>query len=122
MNEKLLYQWTEEIATNFPELNTWQVENMALFSYGVIKAESCQQGEVARQVSCGEQVESASRRWRRFLNNERFPLDNFFASWSRWVSAGIKAQEITLLVDETKLQDRIGVMVGGWLGNTVVCP
>lgn len=113
MNEKLLYQWTNEIASHFSELNTWQVENMALFSYGVIQAENCQQGEVSRQVNCAERVESTSRRWRRFLNNTRFPLEPFFKAWSRWVSEGLKTQRLTLLVDETKLQDRIGVMMVG---------
>jgi hypothetical protein len=113
MNEKLLYQWTNEIATHFTALNTWQVENIALFSYGVIEAESCQQGEVSRQVSCGEQVESTSRRWRRFLNNHRFPLEKFFQAWSRWVSHSLKTHMLTLLVDETKRHDRIGVMMIG---------
>ena len=113
MNEKLLYQWTNEIASRLPSLNSWQIENVALFSYGVIQAESCQQGEVSRQVSCGERVESSSRRWRRFLHNERFPLAVFFKEWSSWVSQGVKTCQITLLVDETKLHDRIGVMMVG---------
>jgi hypothetical protein len=113
MNEKLLYQWTNEIATHFSGLNTWQVDNIALFSYGVIQAESCQQAEVARQVSCGERVESTSRRWRRFLNNSHFPLEYFFQAWSGWVSHSLPTQTLTLLVDETKLQDRIGVMMVG---------
>ena len=32
-------------------LNSWQAANVALFSYGIIRAESCQQETVARQVS-----------------------------------------------------------------------
>jgi hypothetical protein len=113
MNEKLLYQWTNEIATHLPCLNSWQVANLGLFSYGIIQAENCQQGEIARQVSCGEQVESVSRRWRRFLDNPRFPLEHFFTAWSQWVTSGLAHQRLTLLVDETKLQDRIGVMMVG---------
>jgi hypothetical protein len=113
MNEKLLYQWTNEIAMHLPDLNTWQVENLGLFSYGVIQAESCQQDEVSRQVSGGEKVESTSRRWRRFLHNEHFPLETFFKDWSGWICQGVPTRQITLLVDETKLQDRIGVMMVG---------
>lgn len=113
MNEKLLYQWATEIASHLPCLNSWQVENVALFSYGIIQAESCQQGEVARQVSCGERVESTSRRWRRFLNNDQFPLAGFFEAWSGWVVRGLRQKCVTLLVDETKLHDRIGVMMVG---------
>lgn len=113
MNEKLLYQWTNEIASHLPCLNSWQVANLGLFSYGVIQAESCQQGEIARQVSCGEQVESVSRRWRRFLANTCFPLEGFFGAWSQWVTRRLSNQRLTLLVDETKLRDRIGVMMVG---------
>jgi hypothetical protein len=42
MNLPLLYQWKEELASRLPGLNSWQVENVGLFSYGVITAESCQ--------------------------------------------------------------------------------
>src|SRR5215207_11239660 len=111
MNLPLLYQWEEELATALPGLNSWQVENVALFSYGVIRAESCQQGQLARQVTCGERVESAARRWRRFLSNLAFPLTDFFAQWTRWVVAALGGERITLLVDETKLHERMGVMV-----------
>jgi hypothetical protein len=113
MNLKLLYQWKAELTNHLPGLNSWQVENVALFSYGVIQAESCQQAQVARQVNCGERVESAARRWRRFLSNAAFPLRQFFAEWTGWVVKAVGSQEVTLLVDETKLHERIGVMVVG---------
>jgi hypothetical protein len=100
-------------------LNSWQQANVALFSYGIIRAESCQQESVARQVSCGEAVASTARRWRRFLDNEHFPLEAFFAEWSAWVLEAIGSQAITLLVDETKIHDRMGVMLVGlaWQGR-----
>jgi hypothetical protein len=113
MNGELLYQWTNEIATYLPCLNSWQVTNVALLSYGVIRAESCQQSQVARQVSCGEQVESACRRWRRFLDNGNFPLQAFVRDWIQWVAQAVNSSEWTLLVDETKIQDRVAVMVVG---------
>ena len=49
MNYELLYQWEELLAAHLPALNGWQRANVALFSYGIIQAESCQQGAVARQ-------------------------------------------------------------------------
>ncbi len=121
MNLPLLYQWKQTLTSHLPGLNSWQVENVALFSYGVIRAESCQQAEVARQVTCGERVESAARRWRRFLSNLAFPLALFFAEWTRWVVQALGSAQITLLVDETKLHDRIGVMVVGvaWQGRCI---
>jgi hypothetical protein len=119
MNYALLYQWESELAAHLPSLNTWQTQNVALFSYGIVRAESCQQGQVARQVACGEAVESTGRRWRRFLDNDQFPLVSFCRDWTAWVVAALGCEHITLLVDETKLHDRIGVMIVGiaWEGR-----
>lgn len=119
MNHKLLYQFEQLLSAHLPCLNSWQQQNVALFSYGVIQAESCQQGAIARAVSCGEQVESSARRFRRWLANEGLDWDGFFEAWSRWVIGSVGAKQITLLVDETKLHDRIGVrMVGvAWQGR-----
>lgn len=119
MNYQVLYQWTNGLASGLGCLNTWQVESVGLFSYGVILAESCQQQSVARQVSCGEQVESAVRRWRRFLGNRGFPLTAFFGEWTKWVMAGLAGSPVTLLVDETKIAERVAVMMVGvaWEGR-----
>lgn len=119
MNYRLLYQIGQLIAAHLPCLNSWQSANLALFGYGVIRAESCQQGTIARQVSCGEQVESTARRWRRFLSNARFPLQAFFVEWVAWVVSALNTLDITLLVDETKLGARFGVMMVGlaWQGR-----
>lgn len=119
MNYKLLYQLEKEMSGHLPSLNSWQQANVALFSYAVIKAESCQQGAVARQVSCGEQVESSARRFRRWLDNEAFDLKRFFQEWSRWVVEALGSEMITIVVDETKVHDRIGVMMVGvaWQGR-----
>lgn len=73
MNFSLLYQWKAELTSHLGCLNSWQLDHLALFSYGVMRAESCQQQQIARQISCGERVESAARRWCRFLNNWSFP-------------------------------------------------
>lgn len=46
MNRELLYQWKRCLSAHLPGLNSWQLANLALFSYGIIKAEVCQQGPV----------------------------------------------------------------------------
>lgn len=119
MNYKLLYQLERLLSAQLPSLNSWQQANVALFSYGVIQAEGCQQGEIARQVSCGEQVDSTARRLRRWLDNETVDLNAFFREWSQWVVTAVGSDKVTLLVDETKLHDRIGVMMVGlaWEGR-----
>lgn len=119
MNHKLLYQLEEMLSAHLPCMNSWQQANVALFSYGVIRAESSQQGAIARAVSCGEQVESSARRFRRWLANEGVAMSAFFECWSRWVVERLGMDEVTLLVDETKLADCIGVMMVGvaWEGR-----
>ncbi len=121
MNYQVLYQWREKIANHLPSLNSWQQENVALFSQGIIKAENCQQQQIARQVACGERVESAARRFRRFLANRSLDLDTVFEEWTRWVLSGIKSKRVYLAVDETKLSDRIAAMVVGlaWEGRCI---
>jgi len=79
MNYKLLYQLEQHLSAHLPCFNGWQQQNVSLFSYGVIQAESCQQGAIARAVSCGEQVESTARRFRRWLANKALDLTAFFA-------------------------------------------
>ena len=113
MNHEILYQWTAEIAMQLPGLNSWQVANLALFSYGVIEAESSQQMKIARKVACGEQVVSAEKRLRRFIANETVALVDIFVEWTAWVSRCIEGNEVVLLVDETKLADRLALMVVG---------
>ena len=123
MNYGILYQWSEEIATRFEGvLNSWQVANVALFSLGVLKAESSRQQQIGQAVVCGERVGSAVRRLRRFIANEKFPLTAFFAAFTQWVIEVLPEQErVYLLVDETKLGERLGVMVVGvaWEGRCI---
>lgn len=113
MNPPVLYQWGQEIAMQLPSLNSWQVENLALFSYGVVLSESSQQMTIARKVACGEQVASAERRLRRFIDNEGLRMTAFFREWTRWIVSRLESEKVILLVDETKLNDRLGIMVVG---------
>lgn len=109
----LLYQWTNEIAMHLPCLNSWQKTNLALFSLGVIESEKSQQMAIARKVVCGEKTASAEKRLRRFIANDKVPLEGFFEEWTQWVLDSSSDQAITLLVDETKLEDRQGAMMVG---------
>ncbi len=113
MNHRVLYQMEQHITAHLPCLNSWQGANVALFSLGVIEAESCQQSVVARKVSCGEKVESTERRWRRLLGNQHLALNPFFGEWVAWVVSALGDKHLTVLVDETKLGEKIGVMMVG---------
>src|SRR5258708_5817062 len=113
MNHELLYQWEQEIALQLPSLNCWQAANVALMSYGVLKAEGSQQQKIARQMRGREKVASGSRRIRRFLSNKSLDMGAFFKEWSGWVVRALGSQSITLLVDETKIHDQLGVLMVG---------
>jgi hypothetical protein len=113
MNPSVLYQWSEELAMHLPSVNSWQVENLALFSYGVVLSESSHQMQIARKVVCGEAVASAERRLRRFIDNERISVSHFFQEWTKWIVSRLESDKVVLLVDETKLKDRLGIMVVG---------
>jgi len=121
MNYKLLYQWEDLLAAHLPALNSWQRANVALFSYGIIEAGNCQQEAVARQVNGAEEIESTTRRWRRFLSNEALAVDTVSEEWTSWVLSALGTAQVTLLVDETKVHDRIGAMVVGvaWEGRCI---
>lgn len=121
MNDKLLYQWEEEIANNMSCLNSWQVANVALFSLGVMKAESSLQQQIARQLVVSEREESNTRRLRRFLANEKVKMGELFGEWSRWIVEKMGKKRVILSVDETKLGDRLGAMVVGvtWQGRCI---
>lgn len=113
MNYEILYQWRDEIAKPFPSLNSWQVDNVALFSQGVIHAKSSQQEQIARQVACGEKAGSAARRLRRLLDNPQLDLVSISQDWSGWLLPALPLEVLYLGVDETKLGAHMAAMVVG---------
>jgi len=113
MNLEILYQWRDEIASRIPSLNSWQLENVALFSQGVMYAESSQIERIARQVVCGEKVSSAARRLRRFVDNATLDRTTFFSEWSAWVSSALGQEQVFFCVDETKISPTLAAMVVG---------
>ena len=54
-----------------------------------------------------------ARRIRRFLSNKGLDMVAFFKEWSAWVVMAVGSQSITLLVDATKIRDRLAVMLVG---------
>ena len=113
MNPKVLYQFMLQLANCLPSLNCWQVAKLALFSYGVVLAENSQQMAIARKVVCGERVASAATRLRRFVKNEKWLVEQFFEEWSSAILTRVNTMRVYLLVDETKIKDRIAVMMVG---------
>lgn len=111
MNQELLYQWINLIQMQFYNLGKWQATGLALYSCGVVLAGHCQGSKVAEHLGFMSRIPNLERRLRRWLNNRRIDIDLCFQVWNFWVWKSFDAPRAVLLVDETKLADRIGVMM-----------
>ncbi len=87
--------------------------NLALFSFALALACSCHQIAIARQARCGEQLDSAIKRLQRFLGNEKWIGQHCFSPLSKRVLSTVETERIHLLVDETKLKNRLAIMMVG---------
>lgn len=111
MNLSLLYQWTQRLDKHFGKLGRWQVVGMALFSYGMILAQSCRLSRVAMHLTNGQQAGSMERRLQRWLANPRLRMETLFGAWVGWVLEQWGKAPLLLLVDETKLGNHVAVMM-----------
>jgi hypothetical protein len=111
MNLELLYQWMGSIQVHFKNLKKHQALGLAIFSYGVILARSCQRSKVAEELGKLGKLPSVERRLRRFLSNPRIDVQVCCREWIRWVWSCCDLPRMTILVDETKLGDRMGIMM-----------
>lgn len=108
MNSKELYQWVENSCKDWTGFSRHFRENLAVFSRGVVRAQSSQIRKIAG--ASGGKAESQRRRLQRFLKQEQ-DLKLFFAHWVRTLVKSLKLKELVLVVDETKLKAKLGVMV-----------
>jgi hypothetical protein len=111
MNQTLLYQWIELVRTQFINLGVWQATNLALFSFGVVLAEHCRISKVAEGLAFFGRITSVERRLRRWLANPQFDLEGCWQVWIAWVWSSLDTPRAVLLVDETKIGDRWGIMM-----------
>ena len=110
MNRKALYQWVSETSKEWQGFSRHFQENVRHFSEGVARVRHSQVRKIAGGVR-GE-AESQRRRLQRFVSRE-VELAHWFGEWTRSVVKRLAPSEIVLVVDETKLEDRFGVMVVG---------
>lgn len=111
MNPNLFYQWTEQVEQHFQALGKWQAIGLALLSYGLVLSRHASLSRIAEELTWLGQIESLTKRFKRWIANPR--LDMVLASelWMGWVWQQYDATRPILLVDETKLGDRIGVLM-----------
>ena len=111
MNHQLLYQWIDLIQMQFYNLGKWQAVGLAVYSYGVVLAGHCQGSKVAESLGFLGRLTSLERRFRRWLNNRSIDMEACYRVWTFWVWKSLDLPRATLLVDETKIGKRIGVMM-----------
>jgi hypothetical protein len=111
MNQKQFYQWLEEIRKRFPSLKKWQATGLAMMSYGIIKSRHSQASLIAEELPEFGKASTVERRIQRWIANPRINVEEVTQSWAQWVLGNYHAQELYLLVDETKISDRIGCMM-----------
>ena len=113
MNLQVFYQWFGELSKHLPSMSRCQLKNLVLFSLGVVLSESSQLMMIARKVVSGQQAASLERRLRRLLANENWDMEQFMLEWSGCVLTRLKRKRVHLLVDESKLSNRMAVMMVG---------
>lgn len=110
-SERQVYQWAKVIQRHFPILGYWQVINLALFSLGVVLARSCQVTLVAEDLGFMGKADTLEKRLKRFLDNQRLVMAECVPCWIEWVLSSYCGEELDLLVDETKLGGRMGIVM-----------
>src|SRR5215475_6376783 len=110
MNQKKLYRWVKRESKKWRGLGRHFVANVVVFSRGVVASKSSHLRAIA---SCVEgKADSQRRRLQRFVGQEK-NLKAFFREWTKSVIRALGVKELVLAVDETKLRDKLGVMVVG---------
>lgn len=111
MSQEQFYQWFEEIKTRFTGLKKWQAFGIALISYGIIKARKSQASLIAEELPEFGKASTVERRIQRWMANPRIEIGIVCDSWMSWVFEKYHGKRLYLLVDETKISDRIGCMM-----------
>lgn len=110
MNPRKLYQWVAKTSKGWEGVSRHFQENVTVFSRAVVRCQSSQIRKIAGVA--GGRADSQRRRLQRFVRQEQ-PLATFFKNWTESIVSELGTQQVTLVVDETKLKTRFGVMVVG---------
>lgn len=111
MNLDLLYQWMRVIQVHFKNLKKPQAVGLAVFSFGVVIARSSQSGKIAEELTVLGKASSVEKRLKRWLKNSRIDVNMCCHHWIAWVWSSCDLPRMTVLVDETKLGKRMGIMM-----------
>lgn len=111
MNDITFYQWRIEVCKHFSNLKKWQVLGLAIISIGIIKARCSQASIIAEEIPEFGKASTVERRIQRWIANSRILVWQVSIFWAQWVLENYEGKVIFLLVDETKISDRIACMM-----------
>lgn len=113
MSMRELYRWMTEIQTHL-SLGKWQAIGLAMVSLGVVTSERSTVSKVAERLGWIGKADSIERRIQRWLSNSRVVVAACCRGWAKWVLSSVtEGAPIILLVDLTKLGERLDVLMIG---------
>jgi hypothetical protein len=119
---QLLHSWTRQLQQLLPTLRVTRVRVLALFSLGLLWAETCAVGRVAASLPVAVRDLSSERRLRRWLANEQVDV------WPCWepLAHALVAQHgqraVLLGLDPTTQTNRATIMVVGMCVHRRILP
>jgi hypothetical protein len=114
MNHPLVYQLHHEIKHHFSSLTTGQAQGLFLLCLGICLEQQCQIRRLAEGLSHWGSPNTLRQRFKRWLSDARLSVPVLCAAWIGWVSHSFPSVRPVLLVDETKLGDRLGILLVSW--------
>lgn len=112
MNHHELYQaFAEKVQAALPSLAHWQARGLALMSFGIALSQASQVSKISEALAFAGGLATVEKRLKRWLGNPRIDIDHVCSQWVRWVWSVSQLERPILLVDETKIGDRMGVMM-----------
>jgi hypothetical protein len=101
---ELLHTWTQQLHAIIPGLRLTRVRVLALFSLGLLWAETTALGRVAASLPLAVQDLSTERRLRRFLDNARVPVAPTWQPILTALLARLGQRELVVVFDPTPQQ------------------
>jgi hypothetical protein len=111
MNLSTLYRLQSDLEQHFPSLGAWQVKGLVLAVVGLLLQQQCGLSKIAEALPEVGGFNKVKQRLKRWMSNERVEVLPACYEWMAWVWNRSEMARPLLLVDETKLGDRLGVMM-----------
>jgi hypothetical protein len=102
---KLLHSWTQQLHQLVPTLRITRLRVLALFSLGLIWAETTALVRIAATLPCPVQDLSTERRFRRFLANTGMPVAPTWQPILGAILARLGQRELLVIFDPTPYHD-----------------